>query len=83
MAKVVAMKVPVTARAAIQRINRALAQDDMVLRTARGVQEHINVGHYYVVNTRINGVVYRYKDVNLEDLGRELGVLKPYEQVAD
>jgi hypothetical protein len=77
-----AMRVPLIARATIQRINRVLAGDDMVLRTARGMQEEIACGHYYVVNTRINGVVYEYKDVDLEALARKLGVLKPYECVS-
>ena len=46
------------------------------------MQERLNVGHYFVVNTRGNGVVQPYKDVGLEELAHELGVLKPYERVA-
>jgi len=34
-----------------------------------------------VVNTRINGVVQPYKHMNLEDIAREVGVLKEWEAI--
>ena len=74
-------KVPVTERALIQRINRVLRKQDMVLKTARGWRMHVDMGHYYVVNTRINGVMAHYKNCNPEALARELGVLQPYEEM--
>jgi hypothetical protein len=72
-------KVPVTVRALIARINRKLAPD-LQLKIARG-RARVDVGDYYVVNTRINGVMQRYKDCDPEELGRELDVLKGYEVV--
>jgi hypothetical protein len=55
------IKLPVSERATIQRINRALASQDMVLRTARSERMRLDVGHWYVVNTRVNGIVQYYK----------------------
>jgi hypothetical protein len=71
--------VPVTARALIQRINRALKKDDQVLRQARGERARLDLGDYYVVNTRRNFIDAQH--VNVEALARELDVLKPYEHV--
>ena len=76
------MKAVVSTRALIARINRKLAHDDMMLKVARGVQMQQAVGDYYVVNTRINGVVQAYKDCDPEQLGRKLGVLKDWEKVS-
>jgi hypothetical protein len=73
-------KVPVAMRALIARINRKLGQQDMQLKTARGRMRD-DVGDHYVVNTRLNAVMYHYKDCDPEKLARDLGVLKPYEQV--
>jgi len=71
--------VPVTARALMQRINRALRKDDQMLRQARGERARLDLGEFYIVDTRINGITG--KDVNVEALARELDVLKPYEHV--
>jgi len=76
-----ASKVPVSERAIIQRINRALAPRDMVLRTARGQQMQLDVGHWYVVNTRINGVVQPYKHMDLADIAQDVGVLRGWEEI--
>jgi hypothetical protein len=75
--------VPVSTRALIQRINRKLAADDMIIRTARSERARVDLGQYYVVNTRINGIVAPYKHLNLEDLGRELGVMAEWEHVVE
>jgi hypothetical protein len=64
----------------VQRINRKLAADDEVLKAARGARLQQEVGQFFIVNVRINGVTG--KDVDPEVLGRELGVLKPWEAVA-
>lgn len=69
--------IPVTKRALVQRINRKLRKQDETLKAHRGA----NVGSYYRVDTEINGLLE--DDVDLEDLGRELGVLAPYEQLAE
>jgi hypothetical protein len=76
-----AAKVPITMRALIQRINRKVAPDDLVLKAARGVQTQLDVGQFYVLNTRVNGICYWGKDISPEAYRRELGVLKPWETV--
>ncbi len=69
-------KIPVSWRALTQRVNRALRQEGKLLkgRPGRGPK-----GRYYLVSLTRN-VVLR-QDVDPEALGRELGVLAPYEEV--
>jgi hypothetical protein len=74
-------KVPVTVRALIARINRKLALHDLQLKTARGTRMRVDVGDYYVINVRFNGLMQRYRDCDPEELARELGVLRQYEEV--
>jgi hypothetical protein len=71
------MTVPVTMRALIQRINRKLRRDDQRLRTARGWFS--NLGDYYVLDFKHQRIVKGRVDP--EALGRDLGVLKDYEQL--
>ena len=52
-----------------------------MLKTARGAQAEHDLGRHYIIDLRGN-VVLR-KDVDIEELGRELGVLRPYEAVAE
>ena len=66
-------------RALIGRINRTLNHDEQVLRKSRGARAQFDLGDYYIVNWRINGIVEDH--VDLEDLGRELIVLEPYEKL--
>jgi hypothetical protein len=73
--------VPVTMRALIQRINRKIAMDGEVLKTARGQAARAELGDYYIINVHHNFV--SAKDVDLEARGRELGVLRPYECIAE
>jgi hypothetical protein len=70
-------KVGISKRALIQRINRKLRREDEQLRAARGGRDHQNLGDYYVIDYRGNFVTR--KDVNIVTLGRELGVLQPWE----
>jgi len=70
----------VTKRALFQRINRALQKDGEQLKTSRGMQAYLDVGTYYAIDISRNFI--SRKEVDLEALGRELGVLKPYEIVA-
>jgi hypothetical protein len=71
--------VAVGERALIARINRKLAHDDQALRTTRGERAYLDLGSFYILNLRTNFIdAYR---VSLEDLGREVGALKPYEYV--
>jgi hypothetical protein len=73
-------KAAITERALIQRINRKLWHDDEVLKTARSERARFDLGDYYVLDWRINGIVG--KNVDPEEMGRELGVLKAWEKVA-
>ena len=80
-------KVPISMRALMQRLNRALAkQDEQLRRTAppRGEgfsQQWLDCGDYFIVNTRGNYLAQ--KSVNVEKLGRSLGVLREWESVAE
>lgn len=71
--------VPVTERALVQRINRLLSNHGQQLQKARGITARLEIGYYYTVNVRQNFVVQ--KDVDLEELGRRLNALRPYESL--
>jgi len=72
--------VPVSERALVQRIGRALAKEGEQLQKARGKKASLELGDYYTVSISRNFVVQ--KDVDIEKLGRELQVLRPYENLA-
>jgi hypothetical protein len=96
-------KVPVTVRAIIQRINRAIAKRDgcvhglewphecdalahgcaplRVLKKARGSIRRTDVGEFYILNVLKNWI--DETDVDLAKLARELGVLRPWEEVEE
>jgi hypothetical protein len=74
--------VPVSERALIQRINRALRDKGEMLKAARSPRVADEVGQHFVVRLtgkRNNIVTQQYVDV--EALGRELGVLSEWEHV--
>jgi hypothetical protein len=76
------LKVPVTSRALMQRLNRALWEEDLMVKKTRPQgRARIDLGEFYLVNWRINGVAD--KNIDLEDYGREYGVLADYEEVRD
>jgi hypothetical protein len=72
--------VPVSERALVQRIGRALAKDGEQLRKVRAEGARLELGDYYTLNVSRNFVVQ--KDVDIEELGRQLQVLRPYESLA-
>ena len=74
-------KVPVTMRALVARINRKLVADDEVLKISRGMRTKLDCGEYWILNFNRNWVAR--KDVDPEELGRKLGVLKPWEEVQE
>lgn len=77
-----AEKVSVTIETVIQRINRKLAEKDEQLRQPRSTRrERQNLGAYYVIDLRRNFVVDHHVDP--EELGRDLGVLREWEQVKE
>ena len=67
-------KVPVRRRALLLRINRKLIAGGQMLKAARGA------GLYYRVDTRRGCLIQ--KNVRLDEIGRQLGVLKPWEALA-
>jgi hypothetical protein len=76
-----ANKVPVSTRALIQRINRALAHEGEQLKTTRGERWRGELGNFYIIDTYRNGIEAQHVDP--EELGREMKVLQPYEVVLD
>lgn len=73
--------VPVTTRALVQRINRVLAKQGEVLKKARGAHAPQDLGEWFYLDTKNN--VVRRKHVDVEEFGRELEVLKPFENLVD
>ena len=74
-----AIKMQVTERAVIQRINRKLANDQKRLRATRGEHWRSNYGNYCIVNF-VNGTIPA-DHVDPEKLARQLDVLQPYEEM--
>ena len=81
MAKKKEQRVPVSERALIARINRKLRADDEMLKTTRSKRAEFDLGRYYVIDVRGPNIVHDH--IDLEDYGRELEVLKPYEALSD
>ena len=73
--------IPITKRALLQRVNRALNKEDRQLKKAVGARLQQNVGEYYVVDLRLNAVAML--DVDPVELARKLEVLQPWERVAN
>lgn len=73
--------IPVPERALIQRINRVLRKDGRVLKVTRGGQTRQEIGQYSVFDFDRNAI--RTLHVDIEELARELGVLRSFERVAD
>jgi hypothetical protein len=76
-------KVPVTLKALMARINRRLRHEGRcgeLLKTARSEGVERDLGRYYLVDLDRNSVTRR--DVDPEELGRELGALKQWEELA-
>jgi hypothetical protein len=76
-----AQTVPVTVRALLQRVNRALQEDDKVLKSSRGARAEAELGRFYMIDQRRNVIVD--KAVDLDALARKLGALKEYEHLVD
>jgi len=76
-----ANEVLVSTGALLKRINRALQEYDQVVRTSRSERARFDLGRFYLVNTSVNGICGKY--VDLEETGRELGVLADYERWRD
>jgi len=73
------MKVPVTLRAILQRINRKLADDDKRLKKTRERRWLHALGPFYVLNVDRNRVEQTHVDP--VELARALGVMTAWEEV--
>ena len=71
------MNVPISKRALIRRLRRALQADGKQLRTARAGKRKL-FGHYYLVGRK-----ELIENVDIENLARDLGLLKPGESLSD
>lgn len=74
-------KLPITLRALLQRIDRALAKKDQCLKKTLSEQAVCELGEYYIFDR--NKMVALKDHVDPEALGKELGVLNPYEGVTE
>lgn len=75
-------KMPVTMRSVIQRINRKLAREGKFLKATRGARLRSSLGNYVVIERYRGMQGIGDTKVNPEKLARELGVLQPWEEVA-
>ena len=74
-------QVPVSERAAIQRINRKLAPEGCKLLKTRGMQAFLNLGTYHVIDVHRNHVVDSH--IDLEAFGRKWGAIAGWETVVE
>jgi len=72
-------KVPVSERALVQRVNRMLAQEDQALKKTRGSRWLNDLGAYYTADLQHNAILDRM--VDLEEFGKEFGMLAEYEHL--
>lgn len=79
------MRVPVTERAVMQRINRKFRTEDGApareLKKTRGARAKLDLGDFYVLDTERNFIDEHHVDP--EALGRELGVLSESEEYCE
>ena len=74
------MKVQITKRALVQRINRYLAKENKALhQTGRSNRTEEQFGTYYIIDTAMNCVTADH--IDLVEYGRQIEVLKLYEEV--
>jgi hypothetical protein len=72
-------KVGVSARAVVARINRKPKPDLEALKISRSERMRLDVGRYFIIDYRLNAI--QRHNVDPKALGRELGVLKEWEEV--
>jgi hypothetical protein len=84
MGMVKASKVQVSERALIQRLNRKLKENDLIVKKTRpNSKSWSTLGDYYVIDLNLNGIVDRGLDADdLEKMGREKKVLADWETVS-
>ncbi len=70
-------RVGATVKALLQRVNRRLRENDQRVCRARSERVRLGPGAFYAIDEKRSLILG--KDVNLEQLARELGALKPHE----
>jgi len=75
------MIVKITQQELVQRINRKLAKNIEGVKKSSAGQSHNIRGDYYIIEFDQNKITTT--DVDLEKLGKELGVLKDFEELED
>jgi hypothetical protein len=77
------VKVAITTRAALQRIDRAARRDGNFLRTNRHVRpgQGADPWRYWIIDANINGIVDYFDDP--ETYGKALGVIAQWETVRE
>jgi len=75
------MNEKISEQALMQRINLQLAKKDEILKKSKGGLWHSDTGDYFIIDENTNSMVAT--NIDLEILGKELGVLKNYEQFED
>ena len=73
--------IPVAKRALLARINRHLATKGQKLFAARSERIRAVVGDFYLIDTDKN--LHIDDHIDLEEFGRELGVLQPWEKLEE
>lgn len=74
------MKAKISERALVARIRRKLAKDGEALKSCRmDSRWYSDLGDWYVVDLNTNSIIAQHCD--LERLGREVGALKPFEEL--
>lgn len=71
--------VPISERALFQRLSRTLGKKGERLKSNNRPGPAPDIGNYFIVSLERMSVVKTH--VDLEELARELGILKPYERV--
>ena len=74
-------RVPVGERSLVQRLNRRLAKDHQKLCMSRSRAARSEFGKFYIADTATGEVTAALLD--LQGLGRDLGVLQPWEQLQE
>ena len=75
------MIVKISQRELVQRINRKLAKNIEGVKKSSDGQPHDTKGDNFIIEFDQNKITTT--DVDLEKLGKELGVLKDFEQLED
>lgn len=75
------LKITVSERALVQRVNRKIKDDRLVLKRSRGARMIDDVGRFYLLNFYRNILIG--KDLDLEAYARQVGALQLYEELEE